>query len=495
MANKKIMFVDWRNDFFLHVIDKVSIDSDNEVLHITEKSFFKKHKNINITFIDQLQFDRPEFIFNINTYNSLTISKSLVDSYLKCESIFLSLIDRYTYFSISVQKRKRLYYELLLYWENFFDKNKIELVCFPTAPHMGYDYVLYEVARKRGINTFVLERTLFNDRLIVKEDIYDTTQVPIDYLKDLTIRELKENLNEFFLKQAESVNNYWIDYSKKINASVVEKSKISKLFTLFNRIFQNNKNILTLFTPLRISAIRYDQCLPRIFIHLISLYENKKTKVFRLLYESNVSKIDYESTNYIYLPLHFQPERSTEPLGDIFQQQELIVKLLSAAIPTDWKIVIKEHPRQFDHTRINSVHYRDESFYNNLLKDKKVIFSSLDTPSEYLTIHSKMVATITGSSGWDGIINGKEVLLFGCPWYIGCRNSYFITSVDDCKEAIMSSLKKNEENKKTDLLKYLIYMKNDFVISTNDDRFAINSEIKYDKLVSNLVFAILNKLK
>ena len=133
MIKSKLLFVDWRNDFFISTIDKLAENNSVSVTHITIDANFNKFKNSEkITFIDQIQFDRPEFIFEINNTNNLTISKELVKEYLKCESIFLSLIDRFTYFSISVEKRKRLYYELLLYWENFFKENNVDLVCFPT---------------------------------------------------------------------------------------------------------------------------------------------------------------------------------------------------------------------------------------------------------------------------------------------------------------------------------------------------------------------------
>ena len=67
MIKSKLLFVDWRNDFFISTIDKLAENNSVSVTHITIDANFNKFKNSEkITFIDQIQFDRPEFIFEIN---------------------------------------------------------------------------------------------------------------------------------------------------------------------------------------------------------------------------------------------------------------------------------------------------------------------------------------------------------------------------------------------------------------------------------------------
>ena len=53
------------------------------------------------------------------------------------------------------------------------------------------------------------------------------------------------------------------------------------------------------------------------------------------------------SKPYIYVPLHYQPEMTTSPLGGIFVNQELMLHMISKAIPEDTEIIIKEHPTQW----------------------------------------------------------------------------------------------------------------------------------------------------
>ena len=59
----------------------------------------------------------------------------------------------------------------------------------------------------------------------------------------------------------------------------------------------------------------------------------------------NISKIDL-SKKYVYFPLHFEPERTTNPDGKEFQDQFIALTKLRQIIPEDIDIVVKEHPTQ-----------------------------------------------------------------------------------------------------------------------------------------------------
>ncbi len=74
---------------------------------------------------------------------------------------------------------------------------------------------------------------------------------------------------------------------------------------------------------------------------------------------------------YIFFPLHYQPEKNTSPLGGVFENQLLAVKILSEAVPENWIIYVKEHPRQFSYV-MRQRHYRDIDYYEKLLGIPKV---------------------------------------------------------------------------------------------------------------------------
>lgn len=50
--------------------------------------------------------------------------------------------------------------------------------------------------------------------------------------------------------------------------------------------------------------------------------------------------------NFVYFPLHLQPEMATLPLGGRFNDQILAVECLRSLLSPDWNIIIKENPHQ-----------------------------------------------------------------------------------------------------------------------------------------------------
>ena len=71
---------------------------------------------------------------------------------------------------------------------------------------------------------------------------------------------------------------------------------------------------------------------------------------FEYLAQFETQKIDL-SQKYIYVPLHNQPEMSTSALGGRYRDQALIIESLARDMPDDWKIFVKENPRQGSYAR------------------------------------------------------------------------------------------------------------------------------------------------
>ena len=79
---------------------------------------------------------------------------------------------------------------------------------------------------------------------------------------------------------------------------------------------------------------------------------------------------------------------------------------------------------------------RNKQFYERISTMKKVQMIPSDLDSNYMADHSQAVATATGTIGWESLLRGKPVLVFGTAWYTGCDSIFKIETYDDCVNAI-----------------------------------------------------------
>lgn len=149
------------------------------------------------------------------------------------------------------------------------------------------------------------------------------------------------------------------------------------------------------------------------------------------------NKVDL-SRNYIYFPLHYQPELTTSPQGNIFVHQFLVANLLSCCLPEGWKLYIKEHPLQFE----KGERGRGAYHYRHLLKLDSVELVDMRTSQVELIDNANLVSTVTGTSGWEAVVRSVPAVIFGNAWYRGCEGVFHATSKEEVINAISAAKSK-----------------------------------------------------
>jgi hypothetical protein len=121
---------------------------------------------------------------------------------------------------------------------------------------------------------------------------------------------------------------------------------------------------------------------------------------------------------------------------------------LSYNLPKGYLIYVKEHPRQFDNATpdLRKTHARNYNYYNQLNEIQGVKLVDLRIDSEILIKNACLVATLTGSSGWQALKMNKPVFVFGHPWYESCFGVFNISNSNDIKKAfgVIQNLNKDE---------------------------------------------------
>lgn len=130
---------------------------------------------------------------------------------------------------------------------------------------------------------------------------------------------------------------------------------------------------------------------------------------------------------YVVFFLHYQPERTTLPEGEIYNQQLLAIQNLRMILPKDIKLIVREHPSTFRNKFIKK--FRPDMFYNKISIMENVYLSSpLQDPFSLLD-KSIFIATITGTIGVEAVIRGKCCVYFGNAVYKNMPGTFRINEI------------------------------------------------------------------
>ena len=425
----------------------------------------------NLNFMDATLLYRHSSISSaFQDTKSSSISADVASKFSECLFLFLSSMDRTTPILQSVNATQTFFWDLLGYYFSFFNKNKeIDSIIFDSIPHLPWNICLFYVAKYLGLRVLILRRTCIAGYMYIDEDFrpkksnwkftYKELYNPLNTIieKENTFEKLK---NLSFTKN--QVKGQWPkDWIEKKQYFEIFLDFLRKLglqnLIFFVRIFlygpQNNVEGATINTSHRTTLAGINPLNRWSYFKLHNSYLRILKKQIKNYNKLKTSNIDL-SKPYIYLALHYQPEASTLPEGMIFSDQLLIARNLAEALPKDWKLVIKEHPRQMTYD-LRAMHARNNIYYENFLKNNNVIFASTDLDQNLLIEKCKITATVSGSVGWEGLLKLKPSILFSENWHSRCNSSRYVSSKNEIEYAINNLSKKTKEEIKSDVCLFI----------------------------------------
>src|SRR5690606_19263261 len=112
-----------------------------------------------------------------------------------------------------------------------------------------------------------------------------------------------------------------------------------------------------------------------------------------------------ENRDFIYYPLHVDPEASTMHLAPDFTNQLAVIESLAKRKKLSMDLVVKEHP--------NMIGRRPKGFYEAITALPGVYLAHPDIPSLRLIKCARLVVTITGTVAWEAMVLKKPAMAFG----------------------------------------------------------------------------------
>lgn len=343
------------------------------------------------------------------------LSKELILAFSRYEAEILTMMEK-RYELWAVPQRKDFYYDLLRYWYGVLTTMKPDVILYPDVPHEVYNFVIYAVAKYLNIRTILFENILKYDQLMSFSDYRHGN----DVLAAEAQRGFPDAVTVEQLRPA--TRAYYLEEYKEKNVAPKYMGGFRYEHTGLRKIIRHTKAMWP-------------------FVKDGSIFE-RATRYFFKLFKKNIAHEYAEclgvadlSKKYVYLALHYQPERTTSPQGDVYVDQLLVVKTVAAALPKDWVLYVKEHPVQWLPHGKSFTPYRYAGFYKAIAALDRVHLIPQSTNTFDLTKHAQAVATTTGIPGLEAVLRGIPAIVFGYAYYMHCPGVFRVSSVAECRAA------------------------------------------------------------
>ncbi|MFB6088486.1 MAG: hypothetical protein ABEK36_01765 [Candidatus Aenigmatarchaeota archaeon] len=362
-------------------------------------------------------------------------SKPDINYIRKCERNYeLNIWDVWNVTRIRKEKRSKIpREEVLSYFDYIFRKSEeiLEeikpdyLICYGVA---GYHTItLYKVARKKGVEIILLKPASIKNNFVISNDLENNLPLlKLNYqkikIKGLTDKE-KEETSKFVQK--------FINKPEKAPMAAHPLSRYLK----YKKIKRTLKGMAV------------DRKLPTFFFN--EQYFKLRKWFFRNM---NIFEFPKENEKFVLFPLHQQPEISTSIYGKWYMDQINTLQLLSKSIPVDYMLYVKEHFRYGN---------RNLSFYKEIKKLPNTRLISFHTNTFNLIKRCSLLATITGTMGFEALFFRKPVITFGNAFYNTFDEVEKIEKIAELPKIIEKKLEKGLINEEK-LLEFMFAYQNSF---------------------------------
>lgn len=304
-------------------------------------------------------------------------------------------------------------------FESILDEIKPEFLIMKTTD-LHHNQLFYEMCKSREIKIMMLEQSRFGYKCLITQE-----RDKIDYVERLPhIEPTKKTFEDLqnFLK-GNNLSAQLDTYKTKYITSKMERIKAAFNFLLTSK----NTNIKSHYTYFGRTKFK---------ILTIQLYYMIVEKYREVFINKNLKKEINPKDNFVYFPLHQEPERVLLIASPFYTNQIETVRHIAKSLPLGYKLVVKEHPTQ----TIRG--WREISYYKEIMEIPNVILLHPSVSSEEIMKKCSLVITVGGTSGFEAAFYQKPSIIFADMGYGILSSIEKITSITELPQTIHTSLQK-----------------------------------------------------
>ncbi len=342
MKDKLLFYID---NFFVHfgIAKAIREKYDCELYAIIDvdtkaKKFFENQ--------DMVQFSRIwYYLDNVSTKSKkpdLQYLQSIEEKY-KINLWSIAYTDKYFYkyntnYQFNRDEILSITEQECRLFEKALDETKPDFLVM-LVPISHYQQLLYKICKSRGIKILMLLTPKFAGRMLISEDTVVVDEKDISKSQSMTHDELISYMKRFDM----------FEQLKNVRKTAFEDNK-----------WQRYKSILKyFFSP---TGIDYQKRYSNYGITRFKVFGDKLSRSLKRKYresfiDRNFKRSTSDKKNFIYFPLHYEPERILLIDAPFYDNQIAVITNIAKSLPVGYSLVLKEHPF------MKTLGWRSISFY------------------------------------------------------------------------------------------------------------------------------------
>jgi len=295
--------------------------------------------------------------------------------------------------------------------------------------------LFYKMCKAKGIKILMLIPLKFKHRAMISEneygpspDIYSTSKNSNTKLSD------------------EQIRNFWT--SQDLHSHVYEwqeKNFESHFFERYKGVFQFFTNRKT--EDFKNKYSNFGKSNSKVLATKITRSKQRK-KLSKFMDKNFIRSI--EDKNFVYYPLHYEPERITLTAGHFYTDQLFLIKNIAKSLPPGYKLYVKEHPA------MKTLGWRNVSYYKQIMDIPNAKILNTNIKHDEIIKRCSLVITIAGTGGIEAAFYEKPAIFFGDIGLPKIPAFHLLKNLEELPEAIRTCLRK--KIKISDLEKFVSIM-------------------------------------
>lgn len=344
------------------------------------------------------------------------VFSSLDFHWMKDEAIkMMDRLDPHDYWS---RKRREVeFYNALVVACGLIESTKPEFLLMSESPHDFFSYVFWRVCKCLKVPCIYFEAISLAPAIVMVSDDGDTPRRiprsvrPESIVMGRVLADAEQRLRNVIDRSAEkALPPYMVQQAEK-------ELRLKRPATKFREHILGLVPVMAFRGggPYLGRSSRASGFGVRLASKRMRLLGMEKTDILKASYGS-YSSSSIPDADFVYFPLHFEPERTTSPDGRVYYDQLRAIIEVRVRLPSSVLLVVKEHPSQL-YRNMKGFRGRVVEFYELLNGIDGVLLVAESISSLDLIRRSSAVVTITGTAALEAAALGKPAFALGEAWF------------------------------------------------------------------------------